>query len=257
MKTLVFSILTLLLITPAVGANDQSLCIAHRGYSAKFFENSMEAIEQAVLFGADGVEFDIHHTKDGVPILSHDPTLEKVVLHNPKCPFERDISKLYFSEIESCRLRNGEKIPTLEEVLNYLAAEDVMIFVDLKDSPNGHFFELFERYHNLSHIRFIAFEQNYLRLIQSRLPTAKTLLLSHIIPRGRQFDGANVNYRSRHYLNGFRRRGQETGVWTVNSHERLRIVLNMEIDFITTDYVSRCLALRDENSETLDFVHSY
>lgn len=45
--------------------------IAHRGYKAKYPENTMGAFRGAVDVGADGLETDIHLSKDGVVMLSH------------------------------------------------------------------------------------------------------------------------------------------------------------------------------------------
>lgn len=45
--------------------------IAHRGYKAKFPENTMGAFKGAVEVGAEGLETDIHLSKDGVVVLSH------------------------------------------------------------------------------------------------------------------------------------------------------------------------------------------
>lgn len=45
--------------------------IAHRGYKAKFPENTMRAFKGAVEVGAEGIETDVHLTKDGVVVLSH------------------------------------------------------------------------------------------------------------------------------------------------------------------------------------------
>jgi tubulin gamma len=45
--------------------------IAHRGYKAKFPENTMGAFRGAVEVGAEGLETDIHLSKDGVAMLSH------------------------------------------------------------------------------------------------------------------------------------------------------------------------------------------
>jgi glycerophosphoryl diester phosphodiesterase len=45
--------------------------IAHRGYKAKFPENTMAAFKGAIDVGAHALETDIHITKDGVAVLSH------------------------------------------------------------------------------------------------------------------------------------------------------------------------------------------
>jgi glycerophosphoryl diester phosphodiesterase len=51
--------------------------IAHRGYSARAPENTLAAIEAALAAGADAVEFDLHVTSDGIPVLFHDEELQR------------------------------------------------------------------------------------------------------------------------------------------------------------------------------------
>ena len=59
-------------------------CIAHRGNKKFHLENSMEAFKSAVSVKSDGVEFDVHHTKDNIPIIMHDKTLERVAKNTNK-----------------------------------------------------------------------------------------------------------------------------------------------------------------------------
>ncbi|MZK52286.1 glycerophosphodiester phosphodiesterase [Clostridium beijerinckii] len=53
------------------------LNIAHRGYSGKFDENTMLAFKKAIEYNADGIEADVQLSKDGVPIIIHDETLDR------------------------------------------------------------------------------------------------------------------------------------------------------------------------------------
>lgn len=53
------------------------LNIAHRGYSGKFDENTMLAFKKAIEYNADGIETDIQLSKDGIPIIIHDETLDR------------------------------------------------------------------------------------------------------------------------------------------------------------------------------------
>ena len=52
--------------------------IAHRGASGYEYENSRAAFRRAVMLDADGVELDIHATKDGAIVVHHDPDLPGV-----------------------------------------------------------------------------------------------------------------------------------------------------------------------------------
>lgn len=53
------------------------LVIAHRGDSAAAPENTLPSFAQALTTGADLVELDYHHSRDGVPVVMHDPTLDR------------------------------------------------------------------------------------------------------------------------------------------------------------------------------------
>ncbi|HUF22932.1 MAG TPA: glycerophosphodiester phosphodiesterase [Vicinamibacterales bacterium] len=50
---------------------------AHRGGAALAPENTMAAFERGMAEGADGLEFDVRLSRDGVPVVHHDPTLER------------------------------------------------------------------------------------------------------------------------------------------------------------------------------------
>ena len=51
--------------------------VAHRGYSLRYPENTLLAIEQAFIAGACYVECDVQLTQDGVPVLLHDNNLQR------------------------------------------------------------------------------------------------------------------------------------------------------------------------------------
>ena len=51
--------------------------IAHRGFSGKYPENTMLAFRKALETGCDGIELDVHLSRDGVPVVIHDETLDR------------------------------------------------------------------------------------------------------------------------------------------------------------------------------------
>jgi glycerophosphoryl diester phosphodiesterase len=54
------------------------LLYAHRGATAELPENTMPAFRRALELGVDALEMDVHMTRDGVPVVSHDPTGERM-----------------------------------------------------------------------------------------------------------------------------------------------------------------------------------
>ncbi len=99
------------------------LVVAHRGASARAHENTLEAFRLAVALGADGVELDVHATRDHRLLVHHDPDL----------PGRGPIAGLDAAPARSVRLPNGESPPLLDEALAVLA--DLAVFVEVKAMP--------------------------------------------------------------------------------------------------------------------------
>jgi glycerophosphoryl diester phosphodiesterase len=94
--------------------------IAHRGYSALAPENTIPAIQKALDAEVDFIEFDVQFTKDGVPVLFHDQTLERTT----DIKQSTRIDQLNLDELKQIDAGNwfdpafrGTQIPTLDEVL--------------------------------------------------------------------------------------------------------------------------------------------
>jgi glycerophosphoryl diester phosphodiesterase len=100
--------------------------IAHRGASGYEFENSRAAFRRAVTLDADGVELDIHATRDGGIVVHHDPDI----------PGHGTIAQLSLAEARQVRIRNGEPLPLLTEVLELVGDRDV--WVEVKSLPAVH-----------------------------------------------------------------------------------------------------------------------
>ncbi len=66
----------------------------HRGYCAKFPENTMISFEAAMDLGVDAVEFDIRLTKDKVPVIMHDKNAKRT------CGVDANIADLTYAEIK-------------------------------------------------------------------------------------------------------------------------------------------------------------
>lgn len=103
----------------------QRLTIAHRGASLDLPENSTEALVAAVEQGANAVEFDVVLSADGVLVVMHDRTLDRMT----DC--SGDLREMTWAEISQCRLVGGYEIPRLDTLLPKLAAYR-RVFVELK-----------------------------------------------------------------------------------------------------------------------------
>jgi len=93
--------------------------IAHRGASGYEYENSRAAFRRAVMLDADGVELDIHSTRDGGIVVHHDPEI----------PGVGPIAQLTLAEARQLRIPNGETVPMLAEILDLVGDRDVWVEV--------------------------------------------------------------------------------------------------------------------------------
>jgi len=110
---------------------------AHRGASCIAPENTMAAFAAAIDFGVDGLELDIHLSRDGVPVVIHDETLDRTTDgHGPICA--KPWSELQMLDAGSwfSAAFAGEPIPTLEEVLQTFAGR-VRLNLELKAFDAG------------------------------------------------------------------------------------------------------------------------
>ncbi|MCX4904307.1 glycerophosphodiester phosphodiesterase family protein [Streptomyces sp. NBC_00878] len=104
--------------------NAKILTVAHRGQWRYAPENSMPAIRAAFEQGAEIAEIDVRLTKDGVPVLMHDESVDRTTNGSGR------IADLTFAQIKDLRLKEGlggnqasvtdERIPTLEETMTFV-----------------------------------------------------------------------------------------------------------------------------------------
>ncbi|WP_433545442.1 glycerophosphodiester phosphodiesterase [Streptomyces sp. CA-294286] len=100
------------------------LVVGHRGDPYRFRENSLPSIRSALSLGADAVEVDVRLTRDGVPVLLHDETLERLWGH------DRWLADLTRAELDAL---TGGEVPTLREAVLAVGARRLLI-----DLPGAH-----------------------------------------------------------------------------------------------------------------------
>ncbi|MEN8226740.1 MAG: glycerophosphodiester phosphodiesterase family protein [Bacteroidota bacterium] len=108
------------------------LVAAHRSvHNRGCPENSVSAIRSAIELGVDIVELDVRLTRDSVPVLMHDETIDRTTNGNGK------VSDYTLAELKEFRLKreggslSGETIPTFTEALE-AALDRIMVDIDLK-----------------------------------------------------------------------------------------------------------------------------
>lgn len=144
--------------------------VAHRGYAALFPENTMLAFQRALELGAHTIELDIHHSKEGVPVVIHDDSLNRttnltgLIRTLSLQDIRRADAGIKFSpQYAGCR------VPFLEEALDLCSGRS-RLQLELKESINETegkaLLHLLKMHDMIEHTMIISFAISNLKLMR-------------------------------------------------------------------------------------------
>lgn len=150
----------------------------HRGWAAKYPENTMLSYIKAMELGVDAIEFDVWLTTDKVPVLMHDGNAART------CGVAKLIREMSFEEVkklEPCyREKFGEQyagmgltVPTLEELLQYCKEHrpDIKLGVEIKEYTEENVdltVALLKKYGFFDTCYFYAFNARIIKYLKTR-----------------------------------------------------------------------------------------
>ncbi|TFH36665.1 MAG: glycerophosphodiester phosphodiesterase [Anaerolineales bacterium] len=243
--------------------SDAPLVIAHRGASAIAPENTLSAFRMAEELGADAIEFDVKLSRDGVPIILHDMTLQRTT------DGEGELKNFTLTELQRLDAGStfspaftGERIPTLRQVLDEFK-DRLLLNIELtnysawRDSlPQEVITNLHDA--NLSEsILISSFNPIALRRIQKLDPRIRTaLLIGATTPRPLQWllealtphQDLHPHHRlvNESLIRRTHRSKERVNTWTVNLYEQILALLRLGVDGIITDDIPTALRARQE-----------
>jgi glycerophosphoryl diester phosphodiesterase len=213
------------------------LKVGHRGAKAYEPENTLRSFGKAIEFGVDAVELDVRRTKDDKIVVVHDANVGKTTNG------EGLVNELTLEEVKHFVTEKGEKIPTLEEALDFLDKK-VKILVELKET---------------------GFEKKVLSLIHEKGLEKNTVIVSFIeeaLRKVRELDNeietgliyvrhknpikAALELKASYLLSFYRfthtsnvqkahEKGLKVIVWTINKQEEVSDYVKKGVDGIASD----------------------
>jgi glycerophosphoryl diester phosphodiesterase len=213
--------------------------IAHRGASGYEYENSRAAFRRAVVLDADGVELDVHATADGGLVVHHDSEIDGAGA----------IRELSLADTRQIRLRNGEPLPLLSEVLEIVGDRDV--WVEVKGLPERYdeaLFQVLDKGPAPQRYAVHSFDHCLIgRLGGLRPQLQRGILLSEAIPdpvAAMQAVGASTLWQEWTQINrDLVCRVHEAGLaiiaWTVNEIADLERMARLGVDGLCGNYPDR------------------
>jgi glycerophosphoryl diester phosphodiesterase/predicted AlkP superfamily pyrophosphatase or phosphodiesterase len=244
--------------------------IAHRGESADAPENTLAAFRLAWERGAPAIELDVHLTRDGALIVSHDADARRIT-GEPKVIRESALAEL--RTLDAGRWKGerwaGERMPTLDEALATIPANG-RCFVEVKVGPEA-IPALAESVHRSGkrpeQLAIISFHAEALAEAKRRLPGIQAYYLAsfrrdeesgawrpdveELIGTARRIgaDGLDLSAEGpidREFARRVKAAGLELYIWTVDEPAEARRFAELGVDGITTNRAGRMKRWLDE-----------
>jgi glycerophosphoryl diester phosphodiesterase len=140
--------------------------VAHRGASAYAPENTVAAFDEAVRLGARAVEFDLRVSADGIPVVIHDPTVDRTTSGTGRVA-DLDLLDLRRFDAGSWLHRRfaGIRIPTLEEALLAIGPY-AMPVIELKVPPPPSLIDILRKFDLEQDALVLSFDRSWLAAVR-------------------------------------------------------------------------------------------
>src|SRR5690625_4007946 len=234
---------------------------AHRGSSGTHPENTMIAFKEAERVGADGIEIDVHYTKDDQLIVIHDNTVNRTTNGKGRV---RDLTLRELLKLDAgahfSKQFTGEKIPTFEDVLDWIQGTNLLVNIELKyvalDYKNFEekVLQEIERRRLEERVIISSFNHERLKKIHDLHPKIETGIL-YMERLFEPWHYANtVGAKAIHpHMDGVdaglialsESKGCSVRVFTVNNKEHIGGLIQAGCSGIITDFPERALGVRE------------
>lgn len=235
--------------------------IAHRGFSGLYPENTMLAFEKAIEVGADGIELDVHLSKDGQVMIMHDEALKRTTGLDGVIS---DYTRAELEKISAGKTKNDEfgftPIPSLDEYLSFMASHrDRITNIELKTAPvyypeiEEKTLDLVRKYDLENNIIYSSF--NWLSIVRMKKlgSTSKTGLLFSgmklynqafiVNSLGIEYFHPDFNDLTTEIVKSYLDNKVGLNVWTVNESNDIEVCNKWNIDSVITNYPDRAISI--------------
>jgi glycerophosphoryl diester phosphodiesterase len=228
------------------------LVIAHRGASGTLPENTRPAYELAIEQRADMIEIDLHRSRDGEIVVTHDEDLAGLGGRG-------EIAEATAAEIRALDAGDGERVPTLDEVLDDFGSR-IPFNLELKRGRSGTYAGLeaaaltaVERRGLLDRTLFSSFYDSVLARLRELSPAARIALLlsardsQQPLARARAVGAEAINpslfLAMPELIDAAHAEGLAVYVYTVDAEHDMRRLLDLGVDGMFSNFPARLRTL--------------
>ena len=222
---------------------------AHRGASEHAPENTLSSFYLGLLQGANGIETDVQKTKDGVLVLFHDDTLDRVSnVKGRLCDYTWDELK-NVKIYGSCTTGFYDRIVTLREFLEKFSAYDIQFAIELKGSDvEKETLEAVKKFGLMNKTTFTSFQYEYIKTIKELDPSARVGWLTssvddEVIQRLLEIGGEEIAPQAELITEELMKKWREAGLgvraWGVFNVALMKKMCALGVDGMTVNFPDR------------------
>lgn len=217
--------------------------VGHRGAPAHAPENTLASFRRGIEDGAQLLECDVHLSADGHVVVMHDETIDRTAA--PDSPLRTGaIGDLTRAELDTVLLEDGEKVPSLQELLEMTT---VPVFIEVKVAAAAKavadLLRALPAGSPAAASTVISFHADALAEIRRSTDTPVSYLVREVgeqqLATARELGAAGIGPAimglSLRAAEATHEAGLAVNPWTVNTPEQLAVALACGVDTITTD----------------------
>ena len=234
----------------------------HRGFSGCYPENTMLSFQKALEAGCEGMEFDVHLTKDGVPVIIHD---EKIDRTSDGTGWVKDMTYEKLCRIDFSYRWKGQvpfqKIPTLREYFELVKDRDILNNIELKTGVweypgiEEKVWDLIREFHMEKKVIVSSFNHYSVLRMKALAPALPCGFLTEtwILNPGEYVASHGVEaWHPQFYMvtpeqtADLKAHGVQINTWTVNEEEDILRMIQRDVDGIIGNYPDRVARILKE-----------
>lgn len=222
---------------------------AHRGFSGEFPENTMLAFRKAYETGCEGIELDVHLSKDGHLVVIHDEQVDRTT---NATGFVRDFTLSELASINAGPENVFEGIPSFEEYCIWV--QDLNLITNIEIKTNRYYYpgieekliKMVQKYHLEKKVLFSSFNHASLWKVKTLEPTIPCAMLvnskgignagSYAKAMGMEFFHPDGSTLTEEVVKECHSEGIQVNVWTVDDMAMLKRMIGWGVDGIITNF---------------------
>jgi glycerophosphoryl diester phosphodiesterase len=220
------------------------LKIGHRGACGYAPENTLAAFRKALDLKVDTIEFDVHVCKSGEVVIIHDDTVDRTADGKGR------VAKKNLKELKGLNIEKKNKIPTLEEALNFVDRRS-KINIELKGKGTAKpVYKIISHYINkkgwerddfyissFSKKEIIDFRNEDGKFNLGYIISKKPLSLYKFAEKNKLYSlNISLKLATKKFIEKTQKKGFKVFVWTVNDKENIEKIKNLGADGIFSNY---------------------